>query len=517
MRETGGNALYVREIVEHLVGRGVLPRSGAAPAVALADLGVPIGVQQVVYHRLSGLSPNTISVLRLASAFTGGVAFSTLLALSKLDEETLFDAIDEAVSAGLLRAVPGRIPRYVFAHAIARHAIYDEMNPDRRARLHRRIADALEQRQAVPSFLDLAELAWQYHASVALPGAMRGIPHALEAAEQARRLQGVDRAVTYLRIARDLEASSPPGDPTPNEDAASSRADILCRLAMAEAEAMLWDDSARSIRAATEWVCDVGGESSDCVAFLTNVALTMQNGGAPRETWVPLVERGLDLVEHNQGLAWARLSTLLPRQTAAPQADLELGRAIALMRSHGTEDDYARTIDPLVRRGIEETRQVYALSKRWSSPSAVMHALEVTMRDTFWHLGEYNLFRTSAQEMLDACRRHGAIAGQAEVYSAVGMLQLYEGDLPRAVESVKLALDLIQRLGAEHRLHTMALATRTMLSIYRGGDWGGAIGRDREPDAHAGGGAYAQPPRSDGLRGGLRGARWPSRSSALGH
>ena len=121
----------------------------------------------------------------LAAAFTGGFTFYLLPPLTELAEETLLNSLDEALQAGLIRTLGGKPPRYDFAHAIVRHTLYDSLNPERRARLHRRIAQALEGLAPDQAVTDQAELAFQYHASAALPGAERGIPFCLAAAEGA--------------------------------------------------------------------------------------------------------------------------------------------------------------------------------------------------------------------------------------------------------------------------------------------------------------------------------------------
>ena len=56
------------------------------------------------------------------------------------------DSLDEALYAGLIQLSADGPSRYEFSHAIVRHTLYEGLNPDRRARLHRRIALALEAR-----------------------------------------------------------------------------------------------------------------------------------------------------------------------------------------------------------------------------------------------------------------------------------------------------------------------------------------------------------------------------------
>src|SRR5207237_1484367 len=127
-------------------------------------------------------SAHTRQVLALAAACAAGFGVAELRALTALDDEALLDALEEALAAELIRPV-GR-ERYDFAHALVRHALYERFSPSRRARLHRRLAEALE-RADDPAHL-ASELARQYLASASLPGAERGVAHALRAAEQAR-------------------------------------------------------------------------------------------------------------------------------------------------------------------------------------------------------------------------------------------------------------------------------------------------------------------------------------------
>jgi len=257
--ETNGNPFYTRELFRHLIEEEkIIPRAGRwSTDLSVSDLGIPEGVRQVLNRRVSRLSQETQRLLRFASAFTGGFTFQVLQALTGLPEETLLGSLDEALQAGLMRTT-GEGTTYDFAHAIVRHTLYDELNPDRRARLHRRIALALEQVYANCAMDYAAELAAQYHASAMLPGAEQGIAYCLAAAEQARAGYAHEQAVAFLRMARDLLAAGP----------SEASADLLCQLAIAEAEALLLSDAHRSAEEALAALLATRAEPKAIAAFL---------------------------------------------------------------------------------------------------------------------------------------------------------------------------------------------------------------------------------------------------------
>src|SRR5207248_2397315 len=67
-----------------------------------------------------------------------------LAAVADMDEEQLLDLLDQATAAGLVTEIEGTVDRYSFAHALTQHTLYDDLPASRRARVHHRIADALE-------------------------------------------------------------------------------------------------------------------------------------------------------------------------------------------------------------------------------------------------------------------------------------------------------------------------------------------------------------------------------------
>jgi predicted ATPase len=240
-------------------------------------------------------------MLRVAAAFTGGFDFQILQALTDLPEEALLNCLDEALQAGLIRVQGSTPARYDFIHAIVRHTLYEMLNPDRKARLHRRIAEVLERTLPGRAKDDSAELAYQFHASAALAGSERGIPFCLRAADQAWANYAHEQAVTFLRMARDLAVS----------EADTRRAEILSKLALAEARALLLVEAQHSAEAALASLVESGAEPGIMAEFLTNVSRTLREGGASPTVWQPLVERGLALLGDQRDIRWARLMLLL--------------------------------------------------------------------------------------------------------------------------------------------------------------------------------------------------------------
>ena len=145
-RETEGNAFFVAEVLRHLVESGaVFQQDGRWVVTAdMAEVGIPAGVRDVVGRRLSRLSDEANRVLAIASVIGLEFAPAVVQLAGGFDEEPVFAALEDAVTARLLVEVSGLIPRNRFSHALVRATLYEELSAARRAALHRRVAETLE-------------------------------------------------------------------------------------------------------------------------------------------------------------------------------------------------------------------------------------------------------------------------------------------------------------------------------------------------------------------------------------
>ncbi len=210
-QETDGNPFFIREVLLHLVEEGKLVRVDGrwTSSLTVAEMSIPEGVRQVIGRRVSRLSPAANRLLSTASAFNGPFRFAVAGAAAVLADAEALDAIDEALDAQLI--VAGTDPEtYAFAHALIRHTLYAEMNPSRQVRLHRQLAEAMEQTLGARAGDHAAEIAYQYHRSAALPGSERGVVHALAAADRAEAAYAWDQAVSYLKMALELMEKDDP-------------------------------------------------------------------------------------------------------------------------------------------------------------------------------------------------------------------------------------------------------------------------------------------------------------------
>ena len=468
-QETGGNPFFTHEVLRHLLEESKLVhREGHWSTVqGVGELGIPDGVRQVVGRRVARLSEPTGALLRLTAAFTAGFAFEVVETLCELPEHALLDCLDEALQAGLIRHC-GAPPRYEFTHAIVRHTLYEGLNPDRRARLHRRIALALERVRQESDLDYAAELAAQYHASASLPGAEHGIPHALDAARRAHEAHAHERAASFLRIARDLAGSRP----------AEEQAEILCALARCESEAVQLDRATQTTTAALEAMAAANAPPAARAEFLAAVARVLKEAGASAAVWRPLVECGLSFASDTRDLVWARLALLRDRfepiRSGAIGAVRWLGsdaEAVAVARAGGDEEDYARTLEPLDCPGRDEIRAILARAASWTRPFAVLRALDVAGRALAYRHGDFPGALRVYEQLLAAGERYGSIPAQAEALSNFGSTQIAAGRLQEGKATIKRAMDLVARLGPDHRLHLMATTRAIGVGYYLDADW----------------------------------------------
>jgi tetratricopeptide (TPR) repeat protein len=124
---SGGNPFFAEELV--LAGEGADPRA------------LPPSLREVLLTRLVRLGDRTQQLLRVAAAAGPGATQPLLAAVAGLDDQQLLEGLREAVDQQLLQ--PGG-EGYVFRHALLAEAVYSELLPGERVRLHTALASALE-------------------------------------------------------------------------------------------------------------------------------------------------------------------------------------------------------------------------------------------------------------------------------------------------------------------------------------------------------------------------------------
>lgn len=338
--ETTGNPFFVREVLLHLVEEGKLRfDEGRWAAANVDEIGIPEGIRQVVMLRLAHLSKGANQLLSTAAAFHGPFPFGVAATVAELDERGALNGLDEALAAGFLRRSRDA-DRYEFSHTIVGHALYAELNPSRQVRLHRRIAETMEQTHgSVPRFA--GELAYQYHRSAAIPGGEAAFPYALAAADNAARTCAWEEVAEFLKIALDvLDVSDP------------RRRDVLSRLGLTLPWTLAWQDTFRVAQEVGDIIARSDGDEA-ALEYLADVVWSMVTAGATFDsaTWA-LAAHALRYAGDSRGYAWARLACVDQRRRDPEDADnigiplenaerAELHRVINTL-SPGEQDELAR-------------------------------------------------------------------------------------------------------------------------------------------------------------------------------
>jgi class 3 adenylate cyclase/tetratricopeptide (TPR) repeat protein len=214
-RETAGNPFFAGELLRHLIESGAILRQEDGRwhvAGDLAELGLPQSVREVIGRRVERLGPDARTALSAAAVIGRDFDLDLLLAVVELPEKRLLDLLDEAVAASLLKESPERAGRFTFTHALVEHALYEDLGRTRRARLHRLVAEALEEQCGDEPGERLGELAGHWAAAVVSSNSTKAIHYARRAAERALEQLAPDEAVRWYRQALELDDQSPDND-----------------------------------------------------------------------------------------------------------------------------------------------------------------------------------------------------------------------------------------------------------------------------------------------------------------
>jgi class 3 adenylate cyclase len=163
-----GNPFFAAEMVRDLAERGVLGGNRGAH-VSMADVGevgVPATLQATIAARIDRLDPRAKRTLSAAAVI--GSRFSRDL----LETLGIEPVLADLVSGELINQITfTRQPEYVFHHPLIRTVAYESQLKSDRARLHRRLAAAIEAREPQSADQNAALIAEHLEAAVDLPAA----------------------------------------------------------------------------------------------------------------------------------------------------------------------------------------------------------------------------------------------------------------------------------------------------------------------------------------------------------
>jgi tetratricopeptide (TPR) repeat protein len=218
-RATAGNPFFLDGIVRLL---GARPGPDLRGQRTFRDLRIPDGVREAIRRRLATFSEEANNILSIAAVVGQEFDADCLQRVSEEDADSLLDFLDEAQRDGIIIAADDTSARWRFSHGLIRETLYEDLPTRRRLKLHRRIAQVLEEINAGNPEPHLAELAYHYRKAARLGETAKAIDYSIRAGEAGLTVFVYEEAAEHWQAALELM-------PKRAEDR-ERRADLLERL-----------------------------------------------------------------------------------------------------------------------------------------------------------------------------------------------------------------------------------------------------------------------------------------------
>ena len=215
-RETDGNPFFVTEMLRHLNETGKIYQDGSGHWTTVADLGdaaLPDSVREVIGSRVGRLGQEAERVLSAAAVIGRDFDLDVLARTTEVSEDDLLDVLDAAAAVDLVYELPGVAGRYNFAHALIQHTLYVDMGSTRRARGHKRVAEALEDLCGTNPGTRVGELARHWVAATQPIDLDKAIDYSRQAGDAALRSLAPHDALRYYNQAFELAGRADHPDP----------------------------------------------------------------------------------------------------------------------------------------------------------------------------------------------------------------------------------------------------------------------------------------------------------------
>ncbi len=199
--ETDGNPFFVGEILLGLSESGALAfdEAGARWSIdSSAGIALPESVREVIERRVERLGEESLEALRLAAVVGREFDLELLSAVVETDETHLLDLLETAMAASVLSESSDQVGRFRFVHALINQTLYEGLSATRRARMHQRVAEALEELYGAHAAEHFGELALHWRLAAVSVEKAKAADYALKAGQRALKNLAPAEAVKYL-------------------------------------------------------------------------------------------------------------------------------------------------------------------------------------------------------------------------------------------------------------------------------------------------------------------------------
>jgi DNA-binding CsgD family transcriptional regulator len=412
-----GNAFFVEE----LVGAAELDRSR-----------VPDDLADLLLLRLDRLDDEAHRVVRAASVAGRWVSHSRLACVVDLDRAALDRAVRSAVEAHVL--VPAEASGYAFRHALLAEAVYDDLLPGERVRLHSAYVDALS-----GGVVDgtAAELARHARAAHDLPTAVRA---SIRAGDDAMSVGGPGEAAQHYQQALALLAE--PG-------------------------------------------LDVG-DPVDHVDLVVRAADAITAAGKPHRALSLVQEQLARLPETSTGETRVRLLLALASAALVVDSDVSALTATAEALSLiGVEPSVLRARLLAMHAEALMDRQRYEETSRWAAEAlelgrrlrdqGVITQATTTMARLEQRIGDPRASREPLERVVSEARANGQVAEELRGIYTLGSLHFEAGDFAEAAEHFAMASRRAAETGRPWSPYGFDARLMGALTAYLQGRWDHAL------------------------------------------
>jgi DNA-binding CsgD family transcriptional regulator/tetratricopeptide (TPR) repeat protein len=435
------NNQSVRELVLHLDPgsaqdgrvRAIVSRAEGNPffaeelTLAGGRAGLPSSLAELLLVRLDRLDPGAAKVVRTAACAGRRVSHQLLAAVLDGKAAEIDDALRSAVESNVL--VPTGAEAYGFRHALLSEAVYDDLLPGERVRIHAGYVQALVSGAAEGTAAELAR-----HARLAndLPTALRA---SVVAGDEAMSVGGPDEAARHFETALELLDSVGAIDDGPDPVSLVVRAsDALAASGQALRAVALLQHSLENAPADL-----VATERARLLSALAHSSM--------------LADTPINPVEHS-----AAALALIEDEASALRAKVVAVHARGLM-SLGREDEAIRHANEAVRLA-----DLLDLPRVHADASTTLVTLAERAQDP-------DLTTTTLIEIDREAARVGDLTGRMRALFMMGILAAERGDLVAAQKSYAKTQAVAEESGRPWAPYGFDARFMRALLGYAAGEW----------------------------------------------